>query len=121
MIMDNIFSIKIERGTKNGCKYCNTYIDDVPVGSGVSRKVTGTIDEDGWGVFSPHGERAIGDRYVVKFWYGDATKLIEVQPISYSTDPIDVISAELARRIRAVRAWVASVDHAEVLTATISL
>ena len=106
-------NLKIERGIAHGNSYLTVTLDGVETDGKLSRKLTGTTNESGSGVF---GERSDRD-----FWYGNITQTFHWSEIDYRTHDVQTIAAELSRRIREVRAWVASCDHSETLTATITL
>jgi hypothetical protein len=110
-------NLKIERGVKTGKKYCNVTVDEKTAGSNMSRELTRTTDEDGAGVFCG----ATDSNGRIRFQYGELTEDIPANSIHYDVDNIESITAEITARIRAVRAWVASCDHSEVLTSTIAI
>ena len=73
-------------------------IDGKPTSTNTSRALTGTTNEEFWGIFSP-------DR-VVRFSFGNFHENIEFTETPLSIDPIEQYARKLMARVQKVRNWV---------------
>jgi len=98
--------ITIRRGINHGEKFCDILCDGKIVDHALSRKLTGTTQEHGSGVFA----QGIDE---ISFEYGKMRKEFSVKELNFSIDDPEVISEEIQNRIDVVRAWVAGIDRSE--------
>lgn len=103
-------TIKIERGIKNGRNYIK-----INGQSGnwyrISREITRTTHEEGTGIFETLPQ---------KIWYGEQEKIFtEFKRINYEKDSLKKISEEIKRRVKIIRAWIATLDYEEDITFTV--
>ena len=95
--------ITIRFGIEKGIRFENIYVDGANMNKfDASRKLTGTTNEDGSGIFNYQS---------CTFSYGDQTKTFKFE------NPLDVFKmsasdyiAEINNRITIVRNWVKSID-----------
>ena len=115
-------AIKVERGIKNGIRFCTVTCDGEIADAGISRRITGTTYEEGSGIFCGNFGWANADgKGAITFRYGDQCYECPATVIDYATYDIETIRDEIANRARLVRAWVASVDVTETLEASFTL